>query len=533
MVLNTRLFDSIRVVVHRRDILVLTFALLFTVGGDLALVCMPPLVSRAVEVITHGKLSYGDILVLTGVGFVQLLFTSLGGYLIAVCAQTVARRLRSLHLRAYLDKVPFAASDIELSSSDGASRLVVDVATAIDSCLTMLISIVHVSLVGGIAATRLLRIDSIMLALCLTVASMTFVVSATFKGEIDRRLTALKAQQASVLARVAAVLSRSEIALFGATAQCALSRSDLQFRELSSSALRLTRLHYVVSPCVSIITIFGQMTLLLIGASKLGEGSMSFAVFSAAMVYYNLLLPALNSLPDVLVAGVSVSTSLRRLVEFPDRICEGMSDGLDHRQRRFAASQNVIEVLPRDRVVIVGPSGAGKTTLIRAQLGLVPEVRAPFRFLGVHGRGADGDTRWERDSSLYFYAPQVPMLLSSSLSEEFNLESLSDHVLARVSEILDFLDLSHRIERDPTSSYGEFGSELSLGEIQRLTWVRAYLSSASILFFDEPTSSVDSLQGSKFSRFCELYLCDRTIVVAAHADEFDDLKGRRVVRVHL
>ena len=201
VVLSTRSFGNLGLVVHRRDILVLTLALLLTVGGDFALVCIPPLVSRAVEVLTYAKLSYEDILVLTGVGFVQLLFASLGGYLIAVCAQTVARRLRSLHLRAYLDKVPFAASDIELSSSDGASRLVVDIATAIDSGLTMLISIVHVSLVGGIAATRLLGIDSMMLALCLAVASMTFVVSATFKGEIDRRLTSLKAQQASVLNR--------------------------------------------------------------------------------------------------------------------------------------------------------------------------------------------------------------------------------------------------------------------------------------------------------------------------------------------
>ena|GEM_PF-5865993 len=535
VVLSTRSFGNLGLVVHRRDILVLTLALLLTVGGDFALVCIPPLVSRAVEVLTYAKLSYEDILVLTGVGFVQLLFASLGGYLIAVCAQTVARRLRSLHLRAYLDKVPFAASDIELSSSDGASRLVVDIATAIDSGLTMLISIVHVSLVGGIAATRLLGIDSMMLALCLAVASMTFVVSATFKGEIDRRLTSLKAQQASVLARVAALLSRSEIALFGAAARGALSRTDLQFRELTLCAIRLTRLHYIVSPCVSIITIFGQMALLLIGASRLGDGSMSFAVFSAALVYYNLLLPALNSLPEVLVAGVSVSTSLRRLLEFPDLICDGMSVGLDRRRRRASVSapRDVIEVSPRDRVVIVGASGAGKTTLIRAQLGLVPGVRAPFRFLGAHSCGADDDTGWKRESSSYFYAPQVPMLLSSSLSEEFDLESLPDHVLGRVYEILDFLDLSHRLARDPTSSYGEFGSDLSLGEVQRLTWVRAYLSSASILFFDEPTSSVDSLQGSKFSRFCELYLCDRTIVVAAHADEFGDLKGRRVVRVHL
>lgn len=518
---------SCRVDGGKRHLCILFWAILLLICSDGAVLLLPQQLSATVNALTVGSFHMGSLFVLIGIGCVQVVSAAVGGYLIAVFAQKTAQQVRTRLLRTYLRTVSYSAFPQERVGTEGASRLVVDVATAVDAGLSAFTSIIHSVLLGGVTAFCLFKIDGALLVLCIVVGILTVTVSGVFQQTMGNRLSALKAEQASLLAQLDGLLSRSEIAMFGAPTVGVFQRTDLKIRKLSKAALKLAGAHYVMSPFATTVTLFGQIALLLLGASLFFKGTLTLGMLTSALVYYNLLLPTLCSVPEVIMAVLSVMTSVRRIKRFPyiegyDK-CSSSSSFVG-----VVSDYDRLIIVPRGgRVVIAGPSGSGKSTMIRRQLGLLQCDRKPFRFeCGKSDGGALSDAS-------YFYAPQVPILLSSSLVEELGECDFSDpNVCRRVFELLDYFDLADRFKEALDTSYGEFGSELSLGEAQRLSWLRAYFSNADVLFFDEPTSSVDQRHVRRFREFCDTYLRGRTVVVATHAPELIDLSFGQIVNLN-
>ena len=140
-------------------------------------------------------------------------------------------------------------------------------------------------------------------------------------------------------------------------------------------------------------------------------------------------------------------------------------------------------------VALVGPSGGGKTTLLRILLGLVTAQRGTATVSGTDGVTA---TLSPATRGLFAYVPQGNTLFSGTIAE--NLRALCpDATHAAMADALHLAcaDFVFALPEGIDTVVGERGAGLSEGQVQRLSIARALLSDAPILLLDEATSALD------------------------------------------
>ena len=189
-----------------------------------------------------------------------------------------------------------------------------------------------------------------------------------------------------------------------------------------------------------------------------------------------------------------------------------------------------------DTIAFVGPSGAGKTTLVKLLVGLYPPKQGQIFYNGLPSEVIDLDRMRERIG----FVTQDSQLFSGTIRENL----LFVRPGATDVECLDVLQkaaahtLLARADNGLDTVIGEGGVKVSGGEKQRLSIARALLRKPHLLVFDEATSSLDSLTEEEISRTMRDVASDRavmTILIAhrlstvMHADCIYVLERGRIV----
>jgi ATP-binding cassette subfamily B protein len=144
-----------------------------------------------------------------------------------------------------------------------------------------------------------------------------------------------------------------------------------------------------------------------------------------------------------------------------------------------------------ETIAFVGPSGAGKTTLVKLLVGLYPPARGRILYNGVPSDEIDLDALRERIG----FVTQDTQLFSGTIRENllFVNPAASDAECLEVLRQAACDSLLARADRGLDTVIGEGGVKVSGGEKQRLSIARALLRRPHLLVFDEATSSLDSL----------------------------------------
>jgi ATP-binding cassette subfamily B protein len=208
-----------------------------------------------------------------------------------------------------------------------------------------------------------------------------------------------------------------------------------------------------------------------------------------------------------------------------------------HLSAATAAVQGVsFEVRRGETVALVGPSGAGKTTLVKLLVGLYRPQSGRILYDGQPHDRVDLDALRERIG----FVTQDTQLFSGSIRENllFVRPDASDAECLEVLERAACDGLLARAERGLDTLIGEGGVKVSGGEKQRLSIARALLRRPHLLVFDEATSALDSLTEEEVSRTIREVARDRrvaTVLIAhrlstvMHADRIYVLERGRIV----
>ncbi|MCQ2419768.1 MAG: ABC transporter ATP-binding protein/permease, partial [Clostridia bacterium] len=149
------------------------------------------------------------------------------------------------------------------------------------------------------------------------------------------------------------------------------------------------------------------------------------------------------------------------------------------------------EAAPGEIVALVGPSGEGKTTMLRLLLGLITPDRGRVYLQSEAGRTypANADLR-----SCFSYVPQGNTVLSGTIAENLRMgkADASDEELEHALRLACAWDFVSRLPDGINSTMGERGRGFSEGQAQRIAIARAILRGAPILLLDEATSALDA-----------------------------------------
>ena len=284
------------------------------------------------------------------------------------------------------------------------------------------------------------------------------------------------------------------------------------------------------------LLIFGAIDAVVwIGANDVISGTMSGGQLAAFVFYAIIVAGALGALAEVYGELQRAAGATERLVELlsvnssiivanaPEPLPSLGSCAISFKEVTFeypsrpdlpALKRFNLEVASGETVALVGPSGAGKTTVFQLLLRFYDPQEGAVLLDEINLRHAD-PTEVRSKISL---VPQDPVIFAANARENilYGRPDASEEQIAAAADAAKASDFIESLPDKYLSFLGQKGILLSGGQRQRLSIARAILADPPVLLLDEATSSLDAESERAVQEALEGLMADRTTIVIAH-----------------
>jgi ATP-binding cassette, subfamily B, bacterial len=435
---------------------------------------------------------------------------------------------------------------------DSMSRVTVDSWSVYHVFDTLLFSPGHALLTMAGMIYLMAREDVTLTILAVVLAP--FMIGASFL--VGKPLRAAAKMKREIESRIQSHIQQTLTGIPVVQAFTQEDREHARFEQFADAAIRAQQRSTLVGSINSLssglITTLGTGAILWVGARHVLDGRLTIGGILQFLVYLGLLQTQIKVFAKIYTSLQGFSASVDRVVEVlraDPELVEKKGAVVMPRVRGALSFQGVafgyepgvpvlkdisLEVKPGETVAIVGPSGAGKTTLVN----LVPRFFDPWRgrvlLDGLDVREAQIRSLREQVSLVL----QEPFLFPVSIAENIayartNASREEIEAAARVANAHEFIQ---RLPQGYDTVLGERGGTLSGGERQRLAIARALLKNAPIVILDEPTSALDAQTEHSLLEAIERLMEGRTTLIIAHrlstvrrADRIVVLDGGRII----
>lgn len=385
------------------------------------------------------------------------------------------------------------------------------------------------SLAGAVAV--LLWFDPFFAVLSCVSAPAAFVLSKRFTARINRSSAALQQRESDVY-------SHAEQALSGIRTVQAFGRErheSARFADRTGASrramMRLVTDQTLFGLAIDFVLALGLGLVTYVAAERALHGALTPGDVLVVIAYAGTLYGPMSGIAATMGELRAAAAGAQRVFEVLDQphVADRPHARPPARRAagRLAFESASFEYVPEHRVLhdvsftaepgnlvaLVGPTGAGKSTIASLLLRLYDPDRGRITLDGVDLR--DVPLEWLREQIAF--VPQEPLLFAATLRENIRYGRLSateDQVLeAAIAANLDEL-LSD--PRGLDLPIGGHGATLSGGQRQRVAIARAFLKNAPVLILDEPTSALDAGTEVLVMDALERLFADRTAIVVAH-----------------
>jgi ABC-type multidrug transport system fused ATPase/permease subunit len=330
---------------------------------------------------------------------------------------------------------------------------------------------------------------------------------------------------------------------------------DDRFRQMNQKALGkgllLTRLQAVADGSGAVFGVLPFLITFGFGGYLAINGHLTFGNLMAFVIMLNFVANPLSSLPRSIASISEASGAAQRMYQLLDQDTErtdGQSLALDEQVSTVIRAEHVdfaydeesvledvsLSVHRGQTVAIVGPSGGGKSTMLKLLLGFYPVEEGRLYLF------EQDLNRWSLPSAReqMAFVAQDTYLFPVSIAENIvcGRPGATQEEIERAARMANIHEYIVSLPEGYSTLVGERGVRLSGGQRQRLSLARAILKDAPILLLDEPTSALDTESEALVQEALERFMADRTTVVIAHrlstirnADWVLVLEGGRIV----
>lgn len=413
---------------------------------------------------------------------------------------------------------------------DLTSRVTSDVAYTQDMIVQLLAVLVpNVLLVVGMFAV-MLTLDPAFTALALLATPP--LVYSTHRARTRLRIAARQVRKADGGLASAATESLSAIHLvqaFTLEEERLRSFTHLSGRSLSAG-LESVRLQARFGPLVEVASVVSTAVVLWFGARRVLDGGLTLGVLLVFLSYLASLykpVRSLSKLSTVVSKGAAAAERIEELMATPLDIVDRpgaravrVTGQIELRRVTFSYGREPVlrdlslVIKAGQHVAIVGPTGAGKSTLAALIPRLVDVDRGQVVVDGID----------VRDHQLHALRSQIATVLQDTTLFDGSLRDnivcgqvgATDRAVDRAVRLALVDEFSGRLPDGLETHVGERGVNLSGGQRQRVAIARAILRDAPILILDEPTSALDAASEELLLAALDNLPGDRTRVVIAH-----------------
>lgn len=474
-------------------------------------------------------------LALFGVACILAVATAARFYMVSWLGERVTADLRSAVYRHVVQQSPQFFETTQ--TGEVLSRLTTDT-TLIQALVGTSISMALRNLLLFIGGLIMLFITSIKLSSLILVMLVLVVLPIIFFGRRVRKLSRDSQDRvADASALAGEILNAMPIVQAYTQEQQESMRFAASVERAFATATERIRARSLLT-LIAILLVFGAIVFVLwLGAQAVISGSMTAGELGQFILYATIVAGATGALSEVLGEAQRAAGATERLLELlavtspiqsplqtaalPQRAAQGAAITLSDvtfsypsRLATAALSHLTVSIGAGETVAIVGPSGAGKTTLFQLLLRFYDPQHGDIRIDGVDIRQLDlQDLR-----GMIGIVPQDTVIFSANAMENIrygNSNASDDQVIAaaKMAAAHEFIE---RLPEGYQSFLGERGVRLSGGQRQRIAIARALLKNPPLLLLDEATSALDAESERLVQAALEAAMANRTTLVIAH-----------------
>ena len=311
-------------------------------------------------------------------------------------------------------------------------------------------------------------------------------------------------------------------------------------QEYIGMRLEFQRMSILTSILMSLVGFIVSYSCYGWGIYRVWSGVISYGTMTMFLSLSGTLTSSVNSLTSLIPSAISLTISAGRLMDIVEMPQEDYSQ--DEEVRKFAKQyreQGIglrmkdlsytyesgtevfvhaeVEAYPHEIVALVGPSGEGKTTMLRLILSL---LRAQAGTAEVCA-GSDHEMKMTMSPStrkLFSYVPQGNTMFSGTIAENLRnvKQDATDEEIVEALKLADAWEFVEKLPDGINSMVKERGGGFSEGQAQRLSIARALLRKSPILLLDEATSALDVATERKVLRNIMADTYPRTCIVTTH-----------------
>lgn len=511
--------------------LVLAFiAAIFSIIG-------PDKLSEITDIIASGIMSEIDIDAVVEVGTflavlygLSLLFNYIQGFIMATVTQRVSKRLRS-DISHKINRLPLSYYN-RTSTGDVLSRVTNDVdliGQMLNNSLGTLITAVT-TFVG--ALVMMFYTNWIMALSAILSTFVGFFLMAFIIGKSQKHFVAQQKHIGMVNGYVEEIYAGHTIVKAYNGEQEAIRKFDEINEKLYNSAWKSQFLSGLMPPLMGFIGNFGYVVVCIVGALLATNGYITFGTIVAFMVYIRLFTNPLQQFAQIGTSLQSTAAAAERVFEFlaEEEMAdeshktirlENVKGDVEFRHVRFGYEGTdkivikdfSVHVKPGQKVAIVGPTGAGKTTLVNLLMRFNEMNDGDILIDGVSIK----DLTRENVHSLFCMVLQDTWLFEGTIRENivYNKQGVTDEEVMNACKAVGL----HHFIRSLPKGYDTMLDDkvnLSTGQKQLITIARAMIANAPMLILDEATSSVDTRTELQIQAAMDKLMAGRTSFVIAH-----------------
>ena len=521
-----------------RDLTATFAALLLAALGAVLTIIGPDKVGQITNLMTDGLLGGIDMAAIARIGIflaviygVSALSTFTQHYIMATVTLKLSKKMRS-ELSQKINRVPQKYFNTT-SQGDILSRITNDVSTLQQALTNSLPTVISAS-TQFVGCLIMMYVTEWRLALISLGVTLLGLFAVLFIMSRSQRYFRERQQSLGDLnGYVEEMYSGHEVVRISRAGNHVKQRFDRLNDAVYNANWKSQFLSGMMQPLMSVVGNVAYVAVCVFGSMLVLNNVIKFGVIVSFIIYVRLFTSPLTQIAQSMTNLQTASASANRVFEFLES--EELDDE-DSKQTQLPSVRGAVtfdhvrfsypdtpdklvirdfsaQVQPGQKVAIVGPTGAGKTTMVNLLMRFYETCGGSIRIDGV----PISDLRRETVHDLFGMVLQDTWLFEGTVRENlvFNMEGVTDEALERVCRACGLDKFVHSLPKGFDTVLSD-STTISAGQKQLLTIARAMLQNAPMLILDEATSSVDTRTELLIQRAMDELTKGRTSFVIAH-----------------
>ena len=516
---------------------VMIVALICAAFGTVLTLIGPDKLSVLTDLVTDGLMTGIDLDAVAEIGFTLVAVYALGtilslvqGVVMATVTQKVSKSLRS-DISGKINRLPISYYN-RTTTGDVLSRVTNDVDTigqSLNQSVGTLVSAVTL-LVGSLI--MMLTTNVIMTATAVAATLIGFGLMMVIMGRSQKYFTRQQKHLGEINGHVEEIYAgHTVVKAYNGEAEAKKTFDELNHK-LRDSGFKAQCLSGLMMPIMSFISNFGYVAVCVAGALLAINGSISFGVIVAFIMYVRYFTQPLSQIAQAAQSLQSAAAASERVFEFLE--AEEMEDEsekvtrpqkvqgyveFNHVRFGYEDSEQIVindfsaKAKPGQKIAIVGPTGAGKTTMINLLMRFHEIQNGKIKIDGI----PVNELRREDVHAQFCMVLQDTWLFEGTVRENlvYCTENVTDE---QVKTACKAVGLHHFIRTLPHGYDTVLNDQINLsaGQKQQLTIARAMIADRPMLILDEATSSVDTRTEIQIQNAMDKLMKGRTSFIIAH-----------------